>query len=352
MKILILALSGIGDALMFTPALQLLKNNYPDSQIDVLAMFKGVKDIFERNQNVNKVLYKEFIKEGTLNSLKYLFQLRGKYDLTINVYPSNRKEYNIFNFLIGAPKRAAVSYLRQDIKNLGFLNNITFKEDDKLHNVEENINLVGKITGKEFSDKPDLEFSLKQDDLLFADEFIKRFKIQEDETVIGFHPGCAVLKNHIKRRWEPEKFSLLGKKLIDKYNARILIFGGPDETELKNEVGEKIKSEKVIIAETNNLAQSAAVMKRCNLFITNDSSLMHVAAAMQLKVIAIIGPTNTNYIYPWQTEHRIVSLNLDCSPCFFYSPKPLTCSRSDIQFKCIKELDVDMVYNNVVNLLR
>ncbi len=352
MKILILALSGIGDALMFTPALRLLKNNFPDSQIDVLAMFKGVKDIFEHNSNVNNILYKEFIKEGIYNSLRYLFKLRGQYELTINVYPSNRKEYNLFNFLIGAPKRVAISYLRQDVRNLGFLNNIRIKENNGLHNVEENINLVEKITGIKATDKPQLEFPLLIDDLSLAGEFIEQNKIEENEIVIGFHPGCAVLKNHIKRRWEPEKFSLLGKKLIERYNARILIFGGPDESELKNAIAKKIDSEKVIVVETGNLVQSAAIMKRCNLFITNDSSLMHVAAAMQLKVIAIIGPTNTNYIYPWQTEHKIVSLNLECSPCFYYSPKPLTCTRTDLQFKCIKELDVDLVYNNAVEFLQ
>jgi heptosyltransferase-2 len=88
-------------------------------------------------------------------------------------------------------------------------------------------------------------------------------------------------------------------------------------------------------------------MKRCNVFVTNDSSLMHIASALQLKVVAIIGPTNTNYIYPWKTQHKIVSLNLDCAPCFIYSPRPLVCSRTDVKFKCIKELDVEMVYKAV-----
>ena len=92
-------------------------------------------------------------------------------------------------------------------------------------------------------------------------------------------------------------------------------------------------------------------MKRCNLFVTNDSSQMHIAAAMQLNVVAIIGPTNKNYIYPWKTEQKIASLNLDCSPCFFYSPKPLICTRDDVKFKCIKELKVEMVYNSAISLL-
>jgi heptosyltransferase-2 len=72
---------------------------------------------------------------------------------------------------------------------------------------------------------------------------------------------------------------------------------------------------------------------------------MHIAASLGLKVVAIIGPTNQKYIHPWKTEHHIVCLNLDCSPCFFYSPKPLICYRDDVKFKCIKELTVDMVYD-------
>ena len=96
---------------------------------------------------------------------------------------------------------------------------------------------------------------------------------------------------------------------------------------------------------------SAAVMQNCNLFATNDSSLMHVASALKLKVVAVIGPTNTSYISPWKTEHKIVSLNLDCSPCFFYSPKPLICSRTDVKYKCVRELSAEMVFNEVVNFL-
>ena len=103
--------------------------------------------------------------------------------------------------------------------------------------------------------------------------------------------------------------------------------------------------------ETENLAQTSAVMKRCNVFVSNDSALMHIAAALQLKIIGIIGPTNPNYITPWQTENKLVSLNLDCSPCFYYSPKPLTCSREDVKFKCIKELSVELVLKKVNEFL-
>ena len=125
MKILILALSGIGDALMFTPALKLLRQSLPSAQIDTLVMFKGTKEIYETNPNFNKVIHFDFLKEGAANSLKFVVGLRKKYDATINVYPSNRKEYNLISFLIGAKKRVGVEYLRMNSQNLGWLNNVT-----------------------------------------------------------------------------------------------------------------------------------------------------------------------------------------------------------------------------------
>ena len=67
-------------------------------------------------------------------------------------------------------------------------------------------------------------------------DFLSSNKINEKDFVVGFHPGCATLKNHIKRRWEPEKFAALGKKLIKEKNAKIFLFGGPEEEELKSSI--------------------------------------------------------------------------------------------------------------------
>lgn len=347
MKILILALSGIGDALMFTPALKLLRQSLPSAQIDALVMFRGTKDIYETNPNFNKVIHFDFLKEGVLSSLNFIVGLRNKYDATINVYPSNRKEYNFINFLLGAKKRIGVEYLRMNTSNLGWLNNITVLENDKTHNAQTNIKLVEKLLNKKFDEEPTMQILLSEDDKSFAENFQKEKNISDKDFVVGFHPGCATLKNHIKRRWEPEEFAELGKKLISKKNAKVFLFGGPEEDELKSLINSKINSNNSFVIKTEKFLQSIAIMKRCNVFVTNDSALMHIASALGLKVIAIIGPTNQHYIHPWKTEHKIVSLSLDCAPCFFYSPKPLTCSRTDVQFKCIKELDVDMVYSSI-----
>lgn len=351
MKILIFALSGIGDALMFTPSVKFLRETYPDAQIDALVMFSGVRDIYKRNKYLNNVYYFDFLKEGAVKSFFYLLKFRGKYDVSFNVYPSNRKEYNLFSFFVGAKKRCAVDYLRKNRENLACLNNVKVQEDDCLHNVEENIRLCEKLTGKECSEISGLDFFLDKEDEDFAQAYLNRLNTKDGDLVIGFHPGSATLKNHIHRRWEPEKFSSLGRRLIEEKGARVLIFGGPEEMELKNKVASAIGSSNAVIAEGKSLAESAAVMKRCNAFVSNDSSLMHVASALKLNVAAVIGPTNTAYIHPWKTNYRIVSLNLPCAPCFYYSPRPLICYRTDVEFKCVKEISVDMVMSAVEEMI-
>jgi len=351
MKILIISLSGIGDALMFTPALKLLRQELPNGTIDALVMFKGAVDLYKDNPHLNNVYQFDFLNEGAVKSLKYLFGLRKKYDAIISVYPSNRKEYNIINFLLGADKRAGVKYLRRDLRNLGFLNNVRVTENDNHHNVKTNINLVGALLNKGFEVEPLLEIYLSDNETITANNFLSNNGIKPDELVIGFHPGCATLKNHIKRRWEPEKFAGLGIRLIEDYNAKVLLFGGNDEDELKSEIKNEIDSANVFVVKSSSVLESAAIMNRCNVFVTNDSSQMHFAAALRLKTVAIIGPTNQHYIHPWKTDHKIVSLNLDCAPCFFYSPRPLICNRDDVKFKCIKELTVDMVFDAVAQFI-
>jgi heptosyltransferase-2 len=351
MKILVIALSGIGDALMFTPALNLLRKQLPEADIDALVMFNAVKEMYERNENISNVLHFDFLNRGAAASLKFVLRLRRKYDVSINVYPSNRKEYNIIQFLIGAKKRVAVKYLRRNLHEWGFLNNLSITEDDRLHNVQTNIKLIEKLLNTKFEEQPELYFPLLSTDENYARHFLIDKKIKNEDFVIGFHPGSATLKNHVNRRWEPEKFAALAKMIIAKYNVKILLFGGDEELNLKKKILNEINSDKAIIVSTENLPQSAALVKRCNLFVTNDSSMLHIASAMKRKVIAIIGPTNINYIHPWKTDYEIISLNLDCSPCFFYSPRPLICNRKDIKFKCIKELDVKKVYDAVEHFI-
>jgi len=351
LRILVIALPGIGDALLFTPAASLIRQNLPDSEMDALVMFKGAKDIYEQTGLFNKIYYHDFFHTTRVSSLKFVLGLRGKYDVSLNIYPSNRREYNLIQFLIGAGKRGAVKYLRRDFLQAGFLNSVRLTESDLLHNVEENVALCEKLFGFKASEIPDIMLPLTEKEVRDAENFLGSEKIDRENCIVGFHAGGSTLKNHINKRWEPQKFVELGSLLIREPRAKLLIFGGNDEVNVNEEIAKAIGSENVILAKTQSIIQTAALIKRCDLFVTNDSSLMHIASAMKRKVIAVEGPLNLNYTRPWHTDYEIASLFLDCSPCFVYSPRPLICSRIDIKFKCLRELPVEMVYQKTIRLL-
>ena len=79
---------------------------------------------------------------------------------------------------------------------------------------------------------------------------------------------------------------------------------------------------------------------------------MHLASSLKRKVVGIFGPTNPNFVRPWTEKYRVVRLDLECSPCFYYSPKPLKCIRKDKKYKCLEDLSVDLVEKAVLDLLK
>jgi heptosyltransferase-2 len=342
MRILINALSGIGDALMFSPALALLKKHSPESIIDIVVMFKPVEELFRNNPNVSNIYFIDFLKQSKIRSLKQTLALKKQnYDVSLNVYPSNRREYNIVQYLEGAKIKIATRYNNYSRSNLDFLNTILIDEIKDRHNVLENFELAKAIFPSiNANELGKLEVYLTTEDEAFAKIYFDENELG-NEPVIGFHAGSATFKGHINKRWSAVKYAALAKRLGERYNAKILLFGTEADVNEKIQV---IGGRNVLIPKTTNLMQSLALMKKCHMFISNDSALMHLAAGLQVPQIAIFAYTNYKELYPWQNRHIIVRTELDCSPCFFNSPKPVNCIYiGQDEYKCIKLVSVSDV---------
>lgn len=342
MKILINALSGNGDALMFSPSLRLLKEKIPAAEIDMLVMFKSVKEMYEHNPFLNKIYHINFLKQSKLKSIKEIISLRrNNYDVSINVYPSNRTEYNLVNYFLGAKKRLAHNYTHSDPFRLEILNNVTSNEIPNRHNVLQNFDLLKTLAPINEKEVKGLEIFLSDEDKKKSEEWIKENDLQ-NKLLIGFHAGSAVLKNHIHKRWNKEKFAELGRLLREKYNARILLFG--NEFDLNLEIDELLDGQG-ILASTSNYMDSMARMRFCNLFVSNDSAFLHSSAAFKIPTVGIFGYTNAQELFPWGTKHLIVRKEIDCSPCFYNSPKPVECLwTGEDEFKCMKLISVEEVF--------
>lgn len=350
MKILVLALSGLGDALMFSPALKLLRARYPEAQIDLLAMFKGVEELYARNPDVSQTMYRDFLGANPFASLFFVLGLRRKkYDVSINVYPANRWPYNVISRIIGAPKRLGHCYNHLSGRSLNMLNNVRVREDDHRHNVEENLRLVRLLGVGETTEAGPLQVHLTVEDRAAGAQWFRDHGIGSNDFVVGFHAGSALFKNHIRRRWAPEKFAGLGARLASEGLAKILLFGGPEEYELNERINAMMNGAGIVV-KTPTLMSSVSIMERCSVFVVNDSGLMHIAAGLRLPIVTIFAYTNPRFVHPWQTEYRIIRRELECSPCFYYSPRPASCRWREDRWRCITHIGVEEVYDAVITL--
>jgi len=348
MKILVNALSGIGDAIMFYPALALLKKHLPEAEVDMLAMFSQVRDIFSTSPLLNNIFFIDFLHQSKFKSLSEVRAIRKhRYDFSINVYPSNRWEYNLLQRLLGANRRIAAKYLNYSRRDLDFLNTDLVYEVNDRHNVLQNFDYIKKIIpGAKEEELEGYEIILKDEDKAWAVSYIKNNKLN-DAFLTGFHAGSQTFKGHINKRWR--KYSELAKKLNEIFGAKILLFG------TEKDVNKKINDEYpdfTLNPETGTITESIALMQHCRLFVTNDTALMHISAALQIPTIAIFAYTNYKELYPWKNNHIIIRRDLECSPCFFNSPRSVNCIfKGNEQFKCIKEITVDEVFDACKRLI-
>lgn len=349
MNIIIPPLYGIGDVLMSTPAVRNLKEQ-TGAGITYLHMFRTTYDILQGNPYIDENIHFPFLEEGRLQGIRFLMSFRNKYDASISFYPSNRRDYSLAAFIIGCPIRIGHRYVRRDLRELNFLKNRTYKEEDSLHNVEEDLRLLDFIGVREKTPYP-LEIYLSEEEKIFAGGWFDERGIS-GRPAVGFHPGSSVFKAHDKKRWQSGKFAELIKRLAERNGDFVfLIFGGPEENNLKEEVKTLCGvSDRAFTVNAENIRQTAAIMERCRLFVANDSGLMHVSAALQIPTVGIFGPTNPTWLSPWKCRHVAVNLGYSCGPCFRYSPVPQKCYEGT-DFSCVGDIEVDRVMEAAQSLL-
>ena len=350
MKILVNALSGIGDALMFSPSLRKIKELIPGAHIDFLVMYKSVKELYKNNPFIDEIFFINFFHQSKLKSFSEIKKLRkNKYDYSINIYPSNRFEYNFLNFLIGAKVKISFDYLHKNILRFQGLNNILLPEVKNKHNALQNLEIAKFITKNNNIEAGNLDIYTDTSSDEEADNWFLKNGLNK-RFIVGFHPGSSTIKNHIHKRWDKYKFIELAKQLIINHNTFILLFG--NEFELNNEIAKAI-GDNVVLASSDNFLDSLSRLKKCNLFVSNDTAFLHCASAFKIPVVAIFGYTNHQELYPWNTNYIVVRQDIDCSPCFYNSPRPVICKwKGEEEFKCIKKITTGEVYNACEKLIK
>ncbi|AXH15522.1 heptosyltransferase II [Malaciobacter mytili LMG 24559] len=272
----------LGDAIMTTPAIENIIKTYPNAKIILLGSYVSTQ-AFKGFKNVTKVIIDNSKKQNNryLNLIKIAKEV-GKVDLAISFRRSFSSKFMMF--FIKAKKK--FNYRRL---------------------VKEEIHLV--LRYNDFVNKV-LNLNNKAGDLKL---YFKPFTYLK--PTLGINPGATYGS---AKRWYPNEFAKVAISLSSKYN--IVIFGGPMETDIAKDIEEELIKNGILNYE--NLAGKTTIpeliekIAGLDLFITNDSGPMHVAAAYKVKTIAIFGPTKFSETNQWNNEKgKIITKNLECAPC-------------------------------------
>ncbi len=334
-KILVIELWGIGDLVMMSSILGPLKKSYPDAKITLLTK-PYAPMLLKYNDNID-----EFVKfdfpwtkfrgkykiwqwdwRGLVKTIKDL--RRKKFDLALCARGDIRN--NILLFLIQSTRRVGYDFTG----GAYFLTDVVGKKSKREHRVNDWSRLLAHlgidIDVRNFRPR----ICISEDESEEAERFLIDHGIFEGDLVIGIHPGARIAV----RRWPLERFARIAEHLSSKYNAKIIVFVGPDG------YGEDIPITGDFIRAKLSLRGLIALMSKSALFICNDSGPMHIATAIDISVFALYGPTDPQWFGPYSESHRmLIEEGFKCRPCYDYCKhkKP----------PCIMAISVDYVLSEV-----
>jgi len=335
-RVLVRGTNWIGDAVLTTPALTALRAGFPDARIALLAK-TAVAELLQGHPAVDDiVLYRDPGPHAGLGGkLSLAIQLsRGRYDLAILF--QNAFEAAAITALAGIPNRYGFA---TDGRSLLLTHRVPLTPNiRRRHQVEYYLELLRPLGIHVDPMAPTLLTTLEED--AAAVEYLRAFGVEPARVVIGLNPGSVYGS---AKRWLPERYAHVADRLAAEHEACVLIFGGRGEESLGAAIAGMMKAPTIVLSGRTSVRQLMALIKRCRLFITNDTGPMHIAQAFGVPLVAIFGPTDPATTSPFGKGHELIRKPVDCSPCLL--------RECPIDHRCMQRIGADEVYAAAVRQL-
>jgi ADP-heptose:LPS heptosyltransferase len=311
-KILFITLSNIGDAVLTTPSLDLLRRFFPHAHITVMVGPRAA-EIFEDHPHIDRLIL--YDKHATFrDKLSLILHLKAeKYDLVVDLR-------NTLIPLFIQP-RFSTPLFRKKVEGHAVKRHL-----ERLHS----IGIAGKCG---------FVLPSREEDEKIIDRLLASSEWDKASRLIVINPSAA---NRLKR-WDLLKFKALADQLKFIKGISIAVTGPKsDEKEFQEIFPE---SEWMNLTGKLTLMQLKSLLARATLFITNDSGPMHMAVAVKTPVLALFGPTDPQIYGPLGSQHRVIRLEeLPCSPCMKGFCRIQT-------HDCMKNLEVQRVFETACQML-
>ena len=297
MKFLLVLPNWLGDAVMATPAIELLCEAYPSAKFTFVGSFVTIEALRYHPRCEKAIIdTTKGSSEGRLKATLNLAKELGSFDIAITF----RKQFHSSLLLRHTRSKTTIARASWHANLLGLTQTPDIKTDRHLVMQYAKLAFGGQ---KDFSESevPPLKLYIEP----------KHF----EKPTLGINAGATYGS---AKRWYPDRFAEVAAHFSDRFD--ILIFGGPNEVEVANDIEKELIGRGV--ANYSNIAGKTTIKElcenigACSLFVTNDSGPMHVAAAYQVPTVSIFGPTRHNETSQWKNHKSIlVRDDIECAPC-------------------------------------
>ncbi len=344
-RVLCIKTYGLGNIAMILPVLGALHRSFPDVEIDFLTLEENTK-LLEHSGLVERV-----IPLSMSNPLRVAGSLlrgllavrRGRYDLVLD-FEQFIKLSTIFAYLSGAQERIGFN---TDGQRRGWLFTTRVVYNDADHMSRTFMRLLQPL-GIDTRRLP-VAFEHPVEARARVEDLLERGGVEKDAfPVIAVHVGSGPNYYRVPlKRWPTEYFARLCDELVERHGAHVVFTGkGEGEAELVREtLAQMQRSESAINAcDALTIADLLVLLDRCNLTVSNDTSIVHLSAAIHTPVVAFFGPTNPEQYGPGNAHDLVIYKDLYCGPCLTnYNLKVSYCANPT----CIRSITVDEVLTQI-----
>ena len=353
-KILLINPFGIGDVLFTTPVIRAIKEKYPDSFIGYWCN-QRVEPLLVSNPRINKIfalsrgdlkkLYQESVLKGIWSAIKLTLAIRkARFDICLDFSLDHR--YSLFAKVTGIRRRIGFDY-----KGRGrFLTDkVVIEGYSEKHAVLYYLDLLSCLDIKPVTKSLDLVVSQREE--IKAGNILTGRGIEKNDLVVGICPGAGGSwgKDAGYKHWPGLKFAQTADRLINELKVKVIILGDESERQLADVVINAMRNKPVDLVGKVRLEVLPALIKNCDLFISNDGGPMHMAVALGVKTVSVFGPVS-DLVYgpfPSDSEHAVLKWDMDCRPCYKNFRLPVC----DKDKECLKQVSVEAVFDAAARLL-
>lgn len=335
-RILIRGPNWVGDTILSLPALANLRKALPQGRITLLVK-PWVSDLFEGSPLLDEVIvYEEKGRhKGLAGRLRLAFELRKRRFDTAILF-QNAFEAALLVFLAGIPHR--IGYTTD---GRGPLLTIGVKPEEKLlrgHQRDYYLGLLQAVGLDRGERDPFLPVTDGQQ--VEVREVLQAAGIREGQRLIGMNPGSTYGG---AKRWSLERYARLADVLESKLGAKVVLLGSPQDMAIAARIEALARSRPINLAGRIPLKLLPALLKGCQVLVSNDTGAAHMAAAVGTPVVAIFGPTDPKRTAPLGPFHQIIAHPPSCAPCFL--------RECPIDHRCMTAVSVEEVLAAVSALL-